>query len=292
MKTLVVGCTGMVGSWVVDALLKKGQTVRCMSRSWNRISSLPEGMERIAADLDRPHTLADAFKGADNVFLLVPVGTNETDQGLNALRAAKSAGVKKVVYLSTYMPPGSDSIPFFKNKIPVEESVRGSGIEYTILRPNNFYQNDALIIGVVTGYGIYPTPLGSIGLNRIDVRDVADCAVAALTGSGFGGTYALHGPNALNGADIAAIYSKHVGRRVRYAGDDLDVWVRHVRKIMPAWLYGNLRTMYRYLQLNGMKAPEADLERQSLILGRNPRSFETFAGELSREWRRALAWAV
>jgi uncharacterized protein YbjT (DUF2867 family) len=290
MKTLVIGCTGVIGSWIIDGLADKGEAVRCMSRSWAKIRDLPDGMERIAADLDRPHTLADAFSGADKVFLLVPVSRSETDQGLNAVEAARKAGVKKIVYLSVFMPSGSEIIPYFSNKIPVENAVMDSGMEYTILRPNNFFQNDVSVIGVVTAFGIYPTPFGLVGLNRVDVRDVADCAVNALTKKGHeGNIYSLHGPDRLTGRDTARIYSRHVGRDVRYAGNDLDYWIRHVKKIMPEWLYLYLRLMYQYIQNYGMIATEEELKKQSALLGHQPRSFDSFGKELSSEWKRALA---
>jgi uncharacterized protein YbjT (DUF2867 family) len=283
----------MAGSWVVDGLMKAGETVRCMSRSWNKIAHLPEGIERIAADLEKPHTLADAFHGADKVFLLVPLSGNEIAQGLHAVEAAAAQGVKKIVYLSAYMPPGSHAIPHFNSKIRVENAVRESGIDYTILRPNDFFQNDVSVIGVMTGYGIYPIPIGSIGLNRIDVRDVADAAVRALTRPGFEGrTYSLHGPDTLTGGDVAGVYSRFVGRGVRYAGDNLDVWARHVRSIMPEWLSRDLRIMFGYFQSRGMIAPGGDLEQQLELLDHEPRSFDRFAEELAREWRRTLAWAA
>lgn len=293
MKTLVVGSTGLVGSRIVARLLKKGETIRCMSRSWDRIRDLPEGIERVAADLDRPHTLADACKNVDRIFLLLPIGENETDQGLNAVRAAAEQGVKRIVYLSVYMPRGSEIIPHFKSKIPVEQAVKESGIEYTILRPNSFFQNDIPIIGVVTGFGLYPIPLGSVGLNRVDVRDVADGAVNALTQPGYQGkTYPLHGPDALNAADTANVYSLHVGRDVRYAGDDLDAWAKHVRMVMTDRLRGDFQIMYRYFQDHGMIAPGADLEKQVALIGHAPRSFDMFARELAREWKKALACAA
>jgi uncharacterized protein YbjT (DUF2867 family) len=293
MKTLIVGSTGMVGSRVAVRFLDKGEAIRCMSRSPEKMKNLPDGIERVVADLNRPHTLGDAFKGVDNVFLLLSIGRNEIEQCLNAVRAAKAGGVKKIVYLSVYRPGGSDMIPHFGNKIPVENAITSSGIVYTILRPNNFFQNDASIIGVVTSFGIYPTPIGQIGLNRVDVRDVADGAVNAVTQPGHEGRiYNIHGPETLTGRDTARIYSRYAGRNVRYAGDDLDNWVQHVKNVMPEWLYRDMRVMYKYFQNNGMIAPEADLEKQMMLLGHEPRSFDLFARELVEEWKRTLACAA
>lgn len=54
-------------------------------------------------------------------------------------------------------------------------------------------------------YGVYPQPIGTRGLNRVDVRDIADCAVNALTKSGYEGeTYEVHGPDTLTPGKKAA----------------------------------------------------------------------------------------
>jgi hypothetical protein len=114
--------------------------------------------------------------------------------------------------------------------------------------------------------------------------------VNALTKTGYEGkTISLHGPDNLTGRDTARIYSRHVGRDVRYAGNDLDYWSRHVSKIMPEWLSRRLRVMYQYIQDHGMIAPREELEQQYALLARPFRSFDAFVKELAREWRRTLA---
>jgi len=293
MKILVIGCTGNVGGHVARGLVKQGVAVRCMTRSTETMKDIPPGIEGHIADLDMPDTLTWAFNGVDGVFLLVPVGPNETRQGLAAVSAAKSARVKKIVYLSVNMPEGSAIIPHFSSKLPVEIAVKESGIAYTILRPNNFFQNDLRVKDVIMQYGLYPTPLGRIGLNRVDVRDVADCAVTALTQPGHEGRiYPLHGPETLTGNDIARIYSNHVGRDVRYAGNDLDVWEARVRNVMPHWWVRDYRVMYRFYQDHGMVADKTELALQREFLNRAPRSFEDFVKEISHEWKNEQAQAA
>ncbi len=293
MKTLVIGCTGRVGSLVMKELASRGVSVRCMSRSADRLRGLPPGVEGHVANLDEEGTLPAAFSGIDSVFLLVPVSPNETAEGLAAVHAASKAGVGKIVYLSVYMPEGSAYIPHFGSKIPVENAIKRSGMAYTILRPNNFFQNDLALRDTIMQYGIYLTPIGKIGLNRVDVEDIADCAVNALTRPDFEGeTYAIHGPDILTGRDAARIYSKYVGRDVRYGGDDLDVWVERVKNITPAWKVRDYRVMYKFFQDHGMIAGEKDLVREQKLLGRNPRSFEDFVKEIAEEWKSEMAQAA
>jgi uncharacterized protein YbjT (DUF2867 family) len=286
MKTLVIGGTGMVGSMVVTGLPKQGATVRVMSHSSDKLKKLPAGVEGFRADLDDPDTLPAAFDGIDSVFLLNAVGLNETDEGLLAVSAAKAAKVNKIVYLSVFMPEGSEKIPHFRSKLPVEKAIKESKIAYTILRPNNFFQNDLWLKDAIMQYSVYPQPIGGKGLNRVDVRDIADCAVNALMKSGHEGqTYEVHGPDILTGEGIAKIYTKHLGREVRYSGNDLDAWGEKVKNMMPEFMIPEMRIMYAFFQANGMIASKDDLEKTQKLLGHKPRTFDDFVKEITVEWR-------
>jgi len=141
---------------VVAGLLKKGVFIRVMSHSPDKLKKLPTVVEGFRADLDDPDTLPAAFDGIDSVFLLNAVGPNETDQGLSAVAAAKAAGVRKIVYLSASMPKGSERISHFRSKLPVEKAVKESKIACTLLRPNNFFQNDPRLKSAIMQYSVYP----------------------------------------------------------------------------------------------------------------------------------------
>jgi uncharacterized protein YbjT (DUF2867 family) len=293
MKTLVIGCTGTVGRVVTEKLAAQGVNVRCMSHSADKLQKLPTGVEGHKADLDFPDMLAPAFSDVDNVFLLISVSPRESMQGLAAVQAAKAARVKKIVYLSVSMPEGSTIIPHFGSKVPIENAIKESGIAYTILRPNNFFQNDLALKDTIMQYGLYITPIGKIGLNRVDVRDIAECAVHALTRPDFEGqTIAIHGLDTLTGNEVARIYSQYVGRDVRYGGNDIDVWVQRVKNIMPQWKTRDFRVMYKFYQDHGMTASATDLEKEQKLLGHKPRRFEDFVREVAAEWKEAMAKAA
>jgi uncharacterized protein YbjT (DUF2867 family) len=278
---------------VVTGLLTQGAAVRVMSRSADKLKKLPAGVEGFRGDLDDPDTLPAAFDGIDSVFLLNAVGLNETDEGLLAVSAAKAAEVKRIVYLSVFMPPGSERIPHFRSKLPVEKAIKESGITYTILRPNNFFQNDIGLKSAILQYSVYPQPIGWMGLNRVDVRDVADCAVNALMQSGHDGqTYEVHGPDVLTAEDIAGTYTRHLGREIRYSGNDLDTWGQKVKNIIPEFMIPEMRIMYEFFQEKGMLASKESLEKMQKLLGHKPRTFDNFVGEIIVEWRSKLPKAA
>jgi uncharacterized protein YbjT (DUF2867 family) len=283
MKMLVVGGTGTVGSAVVAQLRAIGVEPRVMTRSAEKAARLSAGTTHVVADLERPATLPAAFAGVDGVFLLLPVSQTETAQGLAGVEAARVAGVGRIVYMSVGMPPGSEVVPHIASKIPVEQAVQASGVPWTILRPNNFFQNDLWLRDAITTYGVYPQPLGPRGLNRVDVRDIAEAAANAFA-RGVGGIVPLNGPRGLTGDDTARVYSEILKRPVRYGGDDLDLWAKQASAMFPPWMVHDFRIMYDYFIRNGAHASGSDFAAQQNLLGHAPRPFEAFVSELAREW--------
>jgi uncharacterized protein YbjT (DUF2867 family) len=285
MKVLVVGGTGTVGTAVVAQLRASGVEPRVMSRSAAKAAALPAGTVHVAGDLAQPASLPAAFTGVDGVFLLAPVGSDEAAQSLAGVDAAKAAGARHIVYLSVVMPPGSEVIPHFASKIPVEQAVQASGIPWTILRPNNFFQNDLWFRDAITTYGVYPQPIGPRGLNRVDVRDIAEAAANAFT-RGVGGVVPLNGPRGLTGDDTARVYSEILRRPVRYGGDDLDLWAKQASAMMPPWMVQDMRIMYDYFIRKGAHASGTDFAAQQNLLGHAPRPFEAFVQELADGWKK------
>jgi uncharacterized protein YbjT (DUF2867 family) len=287
MRTLVIGATGTVGSRVVSGLIEKGRSVRGMTRSPEKAKGFPQGVEPVIADMEKPESLTIPFAGVDAVFLLAPVSPTETQLGLAAVEAAKKARARKIVYMSVALPPGSEHIPHFASKIPVERAVQASGLQWTILRPNNFFQNDYWSREAITRYGVYPQPIGPAGTNRIDVRDIADAVVNALLNPGHAGEiYSLNGADALTGTDVAETWSRHLGREVRYGGDDLDAWEKEAVKMLPAWMVRDFRIMYEFFQKRGFKATPEEMSHAATAVGHAPRPFDDFVAETARDWKR------
>ncbi len=281
MNILVVGSTGTVGSEVVRMLSGRGDSVRATTRSPEKTAAQPSGVNGVVADLEDPASLPPVFDGIETVFLLTAVSPNETARGLAAVAAAKAAGVRRIVYMTIHKLREAAHIPHFGGKVPVADAIMESGMEYTFLEPNNFYQNDLWLKDAIVGQGVYPSPTGSVGLSRVDVRDIVEAAVNALTASGFERrAYVLVGPEALTGSKIAAVYSKLLGRPVHYVGDDLDAWAEQAKSMLPDWMVRDFRIMFAHFLEHGFMASDDELAQCRDILGREPRPFEAFAREL------------
>ena len=287
MRILVLGATGTVGSQVTAELVKGGHEVHALTRGGGK--PVPEGARAVQGDLLDPQTVRTCFRDMDGLFLLNAVSTTEAHEGLMAVNGALEGRVRRIVYMSVHDVDRAPHLPHFGAKLGVEAAVMASGIPYTLLRPNNFFQNDhwyrdALLMG------IYPQPLGQVGLSRVDTRDIAEAAAVALTSDvAEGETINRVGPEVVPGDSTAAVWSQALGREVRYAGDDLDGWEQQNLRYLPATLVYDFRRMYEHFQQQGLVAADADVERQTRLLGHPPRRFADFAREAASMWGVASA---
>lgn len=286
MSTLVIGGTGTVGSAVVAELVGRGvENIRVATRSAERASDLPDGVEGVALDLTDPLTFEGVFEGADRLFLLNAVAMTELHEGLSALEEAKRVGVGKIVYLSVQNPDRGPHIPHFASKLAIERAIRASGIPFVFLQPNNFFQNDFWLKDVILQYGVYPQPIGDVGISRVDVRDVALAAANALTDDRFlGRAVPIVGPEVLTGEDCARAWAEALGREIAYGGHDLGAWEQQSRAAMPAWMVYDFRIMYEMFLEGDFAGTDDDLAATREILGQEPRDFASFTREVAAMW--------
>jgi len=285
MTVLVTGGTGTVGSAVVNELAGKGVDIKVLTRDPSKLREA-KGVTAVQGNFLEPATARRAFDGADSVFLISPVSQTEASEALMAITGMRLAKVKRVVYLSVYDVDKAAWLPHFGAKVGAEAGLKASGVPFTILRPNNFYQNDYRFKDVLLQYGVYPQPLGSTGVSRVDVRDIAEAAAIALTsGAHEGETYDLVGPEAVTGESTAKSWSAALGKPIKYAGDDLDAWEKQQLQYMPDWLVFDFRYMYEHFQKKGLIASAEAIARQTKLLGHAPRGFDAFAQETAAAWR-------
>jgi uncharacterized protein YbjT (DUF2867 family) len=286
MNVLVTGGTGTVGSQVVRELVSRGAGVSVLTRDAAKTAKLPKGVKPVEGNLLEPATVRRAFADVDGVFLLNPVSQTEVSEGLMAVMGMRQARLKRLVYLSVQHADRAAWLPHFGSKVGVEAGIRRSGISFTILRPNNFFQNDYWFKDALLQYGVYPQPLGDVGVSRVDVRDIAEAAAVALTTSGHEGeSYDLVGPDAHTGESTARAWSEALGKRIQYAGNDLDAWEKQSLQYLPDWMVFDFRYMYAHFQQKGLMATAEAIARQTKLLGHAPRGFDAFAKETAAAWR-------
>ena len=288
MTILVTGCTGNIGSQVVERITGTGAHVRGLARDPSKIEA-DRGLELVKGDLTDVASLRDALKGVDTLFLLNAVAADEATQALLALDLAREAGVKAVVYLSVLNSALFEDVPHFASKHLAERAIDARAIPATVLRASYFMQNDLMFRDALRA-GFYPQPVGGVGVAMVDVRDIADAAAAELLRRERSPhplprtTIDVVGPDTLTGTEIAAIWTSVLGREVRYGGDDLEAFESHAAQRMPAWLAHDLRVMLRAFHRFGMVAGDDARATLEGVIGHPLRTYRAFAEEAKAGW--------
>ncbi|HLQ85147.1 MAG TPA: NmrA family NAD(P)-binding protein [Salinisphaeraceae bacterium] len=286
MKTLVTGSTGTVGSEVVKALHERHADVRALVRDQSKAEHLPQGVEVVVGDLLDPVAVEQALAGVNKVYLLNAVVPDELTQGLIVFVLARRLGISQLVYHSVFQAERFKDVPHFASKFTIEQALKQFDLPYTILRPNYFFQNDAMLKEPLTGAGIYPMPLGPTGISAVDVRDIAEAAAITLTSDGHAGkTYNLVGPETLSGPQAASTWSDVLDREVRYPGEDFDAYEQQMRQMMPNWSAFDLRMMFQGYFERGFMASDDDIQTLTNLLGHAPRHYRDFVRETAAAWQ-------
>jgi uncharacterized protein YbjT (DUF2867 family) len=284
MKVLAIGGAGHVGSQVVKELLKRKAEVDVVVRKEG--TKVSEGATAVVGDLLDPVFLEKALDGIDKLYLLNAVTPDELTQALIAYDLAKKAKLKHIVYHSVFRVDHFKDVPHFASKFALESALHTFDLPFTIMRPNYFNQNDVGLKDPLMKAGIYPMPLGPVGVSTVDVRDIAEATAIALTTAGHEGkTYNLNGPDIVSGLAAAAIWSEVLGKEIKYTGHDMDVFEKQMRDKAPAWSAFDIRMMFQGYIERGFVAGDDDLETLTTLLGHAPRRYIDFARETAIAWQ-------
>lgn len=279
MRILIIGGTGTVGSAVASALRTQGIDHRILTRRDD-----PTRADIIRGDLRDEASVRAALPGIDRVFLLTPLDSCESELGETAIAALHGSAVARLVLMTLPRLPALRHLPHFAAKEGIVTAMKASGIPWTELEPNNFFQNDQWYAQALNA-GVYPQPLGRIGVHRVDVRDIADAAVRALTLDGFTGQrFRIDGHEAISGERCATEWSAALGRQVLYAGDDLARFRTTFRPYLPEWLVDDFADMYRSFQAGDLPSTAEDLAQTRAILGKPQRRYVDYVRETAAQW--------
>jgi NAD(P)H dehydrogenase (quinone) len=180
------------------------------------------------ADFDEPATLREAFAGVERLLLISArsSGGEDEDPHREAIHAARACGVSHVVFTSMPKvddprhPVGWPAREYHRS----EETLRGSGMAWTILRNGPYMELNVLERAPeLFGTGRIATNAGEGRSAFISRGDCASAAIAVLTSDGHDGrTYDVWGPEALTWSEVARLLSELSGHEVAYAPLDDD----------------------------------------------------------------------
>jgi uncharacterized protein YbjT (DUF2867 family) len=213
MTILVTGGRGAIARNVVAGLLDAGVPVRAASRRPAE-AALPAGVEPVRVDPAEPDTLEAALDGVDKLFLYAD------PDGIGAVvDASRAAGVRHLVLLSSLATelPDAESNPIGRRHLVVERAIADSGLPWTFVRPGMFATNHLQWAASIRAEGVVRAPYPEAHAAAVHERDMADVAVAALTGDGHEHrSYALTGPESLTQRERVAAIAAAIGKPVRF----------------------------------------------------------------------------
>src|SRR5260370_1987921 len=214
---LITGASGTVGKAVLQEAIRRDTKVGAMYRSTEEAAKAPSGCEPVLADYADKQSLRKALNGVTSVYLVCSPIPQLVELESNMVDACKESGVKHVV-LNSALGAGDygKSFPSWHRK--VEDKLKMTGLNYTILRPNGFLQNIVTYNAPsIRAQSAFYVAMGDAKVSYLDVGDIAVVAVKALHGGAHAGkTYELNGPEAISNGELAKRISKAAGRAVSY----------------------------------------------------------------------------
>lgn len=274
---LLTGATGTTGQETVRQLLEKKVPFRVMSRDIARAKAvLGPDLDYVQGDFAAPDTLAVAFSGIERLSLLCAFSEKMVSHELNAVAAAKRAGISHIVKMSAIgsAPDAPTMIRRWHGEI--EQRIEREGFAFTNLWPNAFMQNFRRFAPFIKKDGVFYAALGDSRVALVDVVDVAAVTVAALTEEGHEEqTYEITGPRAYSYGDCAEILSRVLSKSVRFESASMSASHKALVDAGMAKALADALIEIDQMFIDGFGAPVTDVVDR--VVGRPPRSFEAFA---------------
>jgi uncharacterized protein YbjT (DUF2867 family) len=273
---VITGATGNVGRSLTASLVSAGHVVTAVARGTSADLPSGKGIVPVAADLTDPasaQSLAAHMAGAKALFLLVP-GAGAGVDAPALLKMAATAGVQRVVLLSSQAVGTRPGAAAYAPMAAIEDAVTNSGLEWTILRTGGLANNAFAWVPTLRARQAVFAPYGDVALPAIDPLDIAEVAAVALTGDGHPGrTYVLTGPQATTPRQR----TESIARAIRQTLAFIEVSPEDAREQMLQFMPAPVADAT--LAILGHPTPEEaqvspDVEH---ILGRPGRSFADWA---------------
>jgi NADH dehydrogenase len=191
-KSVITGAFGYTGKYITRNLLAAGEQVITLTGNPRRADPFGGQVTAYPFHFDDPPALAASLRGVGTLYNTYWVRfdhgatqhSGAVENTLALFRAAKSAGVRRVVHVSITNPSLDSHLPYFRGKAELEKALQESGLSYAILRPTVIFgQEDILINNIawlLRRFPVFAIPGdGAYRLQPIFVEDMAALAVQA-----------------------------------------------------------------------------------------------------------------
>ncbi|MFC9970752.1 NAD(P)H-binding protein [Spirillospora sp. NPDC127200] len=277
---LVTGATAHFGRQTVETLAAAGHPVRALTRAPDK-AGLPPQAEVVAGDLAREDGLAPALDGVTGVFLVLPYRMDPAP----FLRAARRAGVERIVFLSSgAVVDGADAQPdvIAAYHHGVERAIVASGFRWTFLRIFFPAVNSLSLAMQLQGGDVVRAPYGGAASAPVHELDVAEAAARVLTAGGHDGrVHDLTGPQSLTQADQVRVLGEALDRPLAF--EELDAGP--VRRRMARFMDADFVNALFDLMAGTVGRPAEVNTVVEQITGRPARTYATWAADHVADFR-------
>ena len=211
----------------------------------------------------------------EKAFLLTPVAERFVQWQKDFIQAAQRAKIKHLVKFSAMGAHARSPSELLKLHAETDEALSSSGVPFTILQPNGFYQNMLSLANTIKAQGEFYWPLKNASQSTVDIRDISAVAVQVFVSSGHQGkTYVITGPEALTFQEAAEKLSAVLGRKIQYVDVPISAAADGMRKSgMPDWNVHAVSELLAYFATGAVATVTDTIPR---LLGRPATSFEQF----------------
>ena len=296
MRVAIIGGTGFVGGYLVDALIEAGHEPSVLVRVGSEAKlRQPSKVRAVSGDLASPRGIREVLEGSDAVIYNIGILREFASKGvtfdklqhrgvIRIIEAAKDAGISRFLLMSAngVKEPGT---PYQVSKHRAEQALENSGLDFTIFRPSVIFGDprgtiefatqlyrDMVVpplpaVGFYTGSG---ASKGEVLMSPVFVEDVAKAFVVALEDeSTIGQTYELGGPDILSWTDMLERVAEAAGKRKRIL--PMPIGMMNIAATLLDWLPPFPVTRDQLTMLaEGNTAEPAALEQ---LIGRAPQAF-------------------
>lgn len=287
---LITGANGQLGRHIVDHLAARlGATalqgrLAVSVRDPARAEDLAKrGIAVRRGDFDQPESLAQAFAGVERLVLVSTDGPKDVRirQHRNAIQAARTAGVKHIVYTSFLDVAADSPAEFAAVHRATEAELRASGLKPTILRNTLYADFLPMTLGAALESGVFQLPAGTGKASFVSRDELAQAIAAAAVAPELAKeVYELTGQAACDYTEVAAAVSRVVGKPVRYEAVPENAYATALEGFgLPGWLARAMANMYTAVACGKFAKVTNDY---ALLVGHPPKSLDCLAAELFR----------
>lgn len=250
-ETLVItGAFSYTGKYATRVLLDRGYRIRTLTYHPERENPFGDKVQVFPYSFDRPERLTETLRGASTLintyWVRFPRGKATFEMAVQntrtLIRAAKDAGIQRIVHVSIANPSLDSPLVYYKGKAQLEQAIAESGLIYTILRPTVIFGLEDILINniawFVRHFPVFAIPGdGRYHIRPIFVEDMARLIVDAVEREGNSVLDAV-GPETYAFEELVRLIADQLGRRIRVA--HVPTSVAYAATRVAGWFVGDV----------------------------------------------------